>query len=1345
LVNAICARPASDEKDDDGWFIDYMFREVARRGLLRDDESISNFASDPLSFVRRTLATDYSAQATADQALAREQLIWKITHILHPATASREVGDAWQTVRNVYKLIRAARLLRTRVSLHLLQKNIQETVDRKEARKQTETTSSRHDRLKDFWPQFHNSLRLDTPKDSTSFSSTEVMLPALVPSKLGKSSKSLKSLDWKTRGARSHCSAGSWNWLPALKEPLRTSAGPKEAIGPRSASASKLKQPDSRHVAAAKDACGLGTFVKDKGDLFPKLVPDDTASASLLPTIHDSPRRQAADAAQALLHKGKFHRPWELGRSGQSLSTKQYLSACNREGLLPSTDPFVTGHSDCIRAKAQGLSDRDLLAICEMLDMGSSVRELDLEGNASISDRAFLHLFKYFLDVRASGEGQRPPLRSLQKLSLAGCTSLVQDEPFACLIQLLSSSSLDNLQYLNLAGLPIGVNWQVPLCKAIRNHGSLKTLSLADTGFGTRSSGDEEDNTMVCLAELLSSKSVLSLDLSWNCFGSLGFDFFGQKLNELGMLEKLELAHCSTLSKKSPWTSSMIHLLEHLSENKSLQHLNISGNYLDFRVALLLEDSLEYNPVLQGLDVSHNGFGSLGIRSMIRLLARHTSGLQYLNFENCSKGTIVGARTELQIFRASHPHGRYKFDLSQPYDRTLLRMLYKTAERLNVSFDQTFRDITASPAFSHPSKNASAVYVVPQSGALELTFTMDKVVEDRASKFSSSDAESLQFSSVLTCHAHLLRIVPGRSKQVTLLAQWRRMEGLREEQSIMIDALSKDFRLSFAQIAVMCQDRAQIWDVMASLCALQSDALPTYLGLRLVPNSCDYVRMLQRLSRMDSFNPDNPTGRYSLDMSNPVDYGVADSLAILDNWESIVRGRDGKSDVSQLGNYSQARNIQHANCPLPCSLTDWILAESDVLELDYSSLRRSEGFEAVSDSNFSLIMTAVLQLARAPSRCRLHALLAVSHTMHITCLQLRQVLDLFKEPTLRCDAFVMFYNRLVDVHNEKIARLRLDADCVASILGRLGYACAFPFMQPEELHLSLHFKHFDERLLMSSLLKLAGKENLSNIEAPRFTSADGAVDAFLLGVPKSWEQMANIPKHGVLEADYVCRPEQRNIKVRKDLFEQMSDWDVSEISEEGIHFCSYTNKLPSDIVVFATWILAVCGGLPEAFAQISRQDKEADAAQITKREFEDGCKSLGFSRFKGQGEQKRFEAVFAYIDARSEGKISAKDMQILQSLEQDIELCIREVLLACTRLFGDLSAAWLALGDGKEIMTLEEWQEAWDATGYSGPIMQVFKFMDTDDLRSCSNAQFEQLTKYQDMSKTAIAPGAQSE
>ncbi|CAJ1327457.1 unnamed protein product [Effrenium voratum] len=1250
LVNAIRLKKLEDDYDD-GPFIDYMLREVARRGMLTSEVAQAEFAKEPLSFVRRVLVSD-TARAAADQALVREQLLWKMSRQLLMCPTPARCGG-FQAMKKVRAVLRAAKLLQSKVSLHLLHQHVEEAINRRELRRQ-EGSCSRHHRLKNFWPQFHNSSRFGTLVARNLIG--DLVLPEVkgvhTASKKGQAGNPKKTLDWKSRGARSHCSAGSWNWLPKLE------VSEASALKQQSSSTSRLTPlPEARSpYAKESNACGLGGFVRDKTDIFPKLVAEGRPH-SLLPNSQDVPET-------ALLLKGKFQRPWDSGHVVQSLSTKQYLSACNREGLLPSTDPFVTGHSDCINAKAQGLSDRDLFAICEMLEMGSPLRELDLEGNAGISERAFLHLFKHLQAKPAEAR----KVCELEKLSLAGCVGLVQDEPFAGLIQLISCPRLDGLQILSLSGLPIGVKWQVPLCKALRSHVSIRQLSLADTGLGTHSSC-EDDTTMVCVVELLSSKSIAQLDLSWNCIGQAGFDFLGQKLNELGILEKLDLSHCSTLSKKS-WTSSAVHLLEHLRDNQSLQSLSIAGNYLDFRAALLLEDSLEYNLTLRQLDVSNNSLGSPGMRSLLRLLARSTSGLQSFNFENCSKGAIRDSRSDMQVFRASRPHGRYELDLSRPYDRTLLRMLYKTSDRLGLGFDQTFRDISAEGFFSHPPKSSQGLYQIPQAGKVWMTFTMDKVLEDRMAAQGGAD-----FFSLIRCHSELLRIKPCRSTLVALLAQWKRMEGLGEDQSIMIDALSKDFSLKYPEIAVLCQSRAQSWDVVASLqCAIPAGhQLEKQLCLRLIPSSCDFVRMLQRSESLLSFNPNNPTGHYSLDLSNPIDYTISERLAILDNWESVLRSSENKADISQLGNYSHARNTQYSNCPLPRSFTEWIPVEYDILELDYCSSKRGLGKEAMTEAAFDGIVTALLQFARH-WKCRLQALQQLSDQIYFSCAQLRQIVDLFKESGARQDVYVTFFNRIVDMQNEKLVRARLDMNEVSTILYRLGHAGCFPYMQPEQMHIRLHFKNHEERLLMSYLLKLSIKESLANIKDPQFTSSDGTVDALTLGVPRSWEQMSNIPKQGVFEAEYVCKPEDRNLKMRKDLAEQLGAWTCTGLEEEEITFVSFLGQVPPDVVSLVAWASHSFGpGLSGTFDQIGKE--------VNSKEFEEALKGLGFNKFKGPREQQRFQQVFRHMDSKFEGKISQKDWRNLEELGQEIQQSIRETRQFCERLFA--SSAWAVLSDGK--------------------------------------------------------------
>ena len=55
-----------------------------------------------------------------------------------------------------------------------------------------------------------------------------------------------------------------------------------------------------------------------------------------------------------------------------------------------------------------------------------------------------------------------------------------------------------------------------------------------------------------------------------------------------------------------------------------------------------------------------------------------------------------------------------------------------------------------------------------------------------------------------------------------------------------------------------------------------------------------------------------------------------------------------------------------------------------------------------------------------------------------------------------------------------------------------------------------------------------------NLKGPQMTNSDGTVDHLVLGVPRTWEQMANVPKQGIFEATYGCNVEDRNLKVRRE-------------------------------------------------------------------------------------------------------------------------------------------------------------------------------------------------------------------
>merc|ERR1719382_1715603 len=95
------------------------------------------------------------------------------------------------------------------------------------------------------------------------------------------------------------------------------------------------------------------------------------------------------------------------------------------------------------------------------------------------------------------------------------------------------------LQHLDLSGVPISMRFQLPLCKAIGRHERIESIGLAETGFTTNGV------TIQCLSELLKSKTLARLDLSWNSFDGQVFKALGGFAIESKSLRYLSVANCA--------------------------------------------------------------------------------------------------------------------------------------------------------------------------------------------------------------------------------------------------------------------------------------------------------------------------------------------------------------------------------------------------------------------------------------------------------------------------------------------------------------------------------------------------------------------------------------------------------------------------------------------------------------------------------------------------------------------------------------------------------------------------------------------------------------------------------
>lgn len=421
-----------------------------------------------------------------------------------------------------------------------------------------------------------------------------------------------------------------------------------------------------------------------------------------------------------------------------ALATDKYLEACQRCWIVPMPLPFVTGHSFRLSAKGRDMTDADLRAVTVMIHDSFSLAECDLGANAKLTDKAlvpFIH--------RLFGE---PGSTTLQRFVLSDCKSVGLGTVNMTIRLLEDFEGARNLRSLELSRVRITPKSHLELAKAVHKHSCLEELHLQDTQLGATIMAKQ------CLTEIFESKSLRHLDLSWNCFDPDEFTHLGVQLVEYDRIRTLKLANCS--SAVCGLSNPITYFLEQLSHDEGLTNLDISINRMDFRAALLIEDSFQNHKQIKELNLSDNPMGVQGMRSCLRLLSRLTCGLQHFECRNCFTGHVFNEdpKTPAQVFNMSNPGGRYTLDLEKPYHRSLLRMLYKTTESFGVSHEETFKDIKYSKGkYAHPVKDSDDIWMVPEVGKLGVTYNIEKALEARL-----SDVKDDAFSDFLEKHAEIM-------------------------------------------------------------------------------------------------------------------------------------------------------------------------------------------------------------------------------------------------------------------------------------------------------------------------------------------------------------------------------------------------------------------------------------------------------------------------------------------------------------------------------------------------------------------------------------------------------------
>jgi len=1337
MKHAASAGPGIQELTSrSGFTSDFLIRfscQAERRGRKEGAEArrlIKNLLK--AEKCKETLGYEYAMEALCREKL-RSLLMFGITKECKERGlyARVDIGCLKKWAEVVRKRKRAVICLRAEVHNWLLRWRLLNTSERAVP----ESVWEKKDRLEDFWSTFHDRSRVlecgpsGLPPPGSPASRQIALRPPTSdsiqgerPRTTGQNPSGLQSLAGSPTGATDGAlggiagSPGGSNWGLDSAAPV--------CFGMRwdFEQSVKWKAVQSGSGTPAQKAVGgLQRRPGSQGSLA-------MAKSASLPTL----RKGAAGGRPSTVDTGGCRRRLPDPLPPLVVSKQRYLQECDSRRSAPMPLHFVTGHSKKLAAMGKDLVDGELLAMAGMLQEMEAVEEVNLLGNALLTDRGLTFLLQ---------ELSRDSVRAtLQKLILARCQ---RAGPYTvdATVKLLKAGGA--LRQLDLSQVPIATRFQLPLCQAIGKHSSLENVNLAETGF------QYHENTKECLSALLSSKCLRSLDIGWNCFNGEVLKSLGSCVIASKTLTKLRIANCAATLDTCPaedFVPPLSRFLEMLSHDKTLTYLDISMNRCDFRTALILEDSLDTHAKLRELRLSQNPLGTLGMRSILRLLCRDHTGLMVFDTEACYTGqNNESGGTNSQIFSYTNPGGKYELQLWRPYHRALLRMLYKTMDFLKLGPDEAFEKITfaakgsAASAWVHPATDAIGVRQIPEEGELTFVFNVEPAIFKRF--ISTGSLQDSDHHGFISMYFQLMRFRPAFKKVIPMCALWSQLDGDVFAQRTILAALSRDFNLSQSFVEFCCSASKTLQRETVARLLPCIDTNSAYMIGMTLPTFLDFAWTQHQTQNLLGFNLDNPTGHYKLDLSNSTDSTVAERLLLLDRWEAALDRKHARKDTSSRGNGSHIRNEVFQGRGLHmsfASVAEWKMAEHGEFEFDYiSNQRPSRKAEVLSDELWESILIEVYHAQGTPED-KIAALRSISHNFLLRSTHMRAMIGYFKEEQQRADVFINFYLRLVDMHNAKLFRVRFEKkEEVARLQHRLGYASFFPFFQPENARFELNLAIYDQRLCASMFVALAIKEKFPhNLHEYGYKRADGTEDPMPLGVPRSWGDFNAIPKEGIFRALYMSAPEDRNIGFRKEIAKTYGYYDTDGITEDDVQWWTGLTEPPEDVINLLEFFISRYPDVQKAFIDIDGPDGNG---VITLKEFMEGLEEMECHKFdvkKGQKtgptKEQRIEQIFRYLDPGGEGSVSREEWGILDQLWKEFDLSIREFVHFLMLSFGDdLQVAWEALDeDGGGELDEQEWLRAVENIGYFGPAAVVFALLDSSDDGNISFDEFEVLEKY---------------
>jgi hypothetical protein len=725
-------------------------------------------------------------------------------------------------------------------------------------------------------------------------------------------------------------------------------------------------------------------------------------------------------AADYLLWDGKIrrepctrsHNHAESGPATDKVDTprRAYLEACLKQGIAPK--PVIiakqTTNASHMSFRNYCLGDNMAKALAETLRLlPASVKSVDLSHN----------------DLHDSSAEVISKLANNQQLTCLDLSNnSIDRDGIIAFSQCLYENRLPNLEVLSLGSNIIGDKNTKQLVDALLAAPNVHTIDLSRNEVGIHGG--------LALGDMLAgSINLTCLDLSWNSIRTKGAKAIGEALAENGSLKTLDLSwNC--------FGDAGAEIIGHsLGSNTVLQKLDLSHNRIGERGAMVLGGGLKSHPSLTALHLNDNPIGMRGGRAILSALRDDSKNIVDVFLNGCDLSSMDSSAL---LFDREKPDGKYKLDLSEPYDHAVMAELLDLAKthgseiwvkprinRKEFVFDaKTWEPPKKAPVdadgdvvVSIEELQAALARNSKQNGGPILEVQIKVPVKELPTGTDVVDADSFDRLKSL-----LFRMNGSKDKHA-------RTSNDAGNKAAVIDLASKEFFFSADQVKDVLStfqesDDGEIMSVLANMFDRTVDQHNLEQVLKkLTSKQRDMFKA--QLGNLYFFDRQNPTGHYILNLGLKDDKQIVERLVSISNAEGMLRSELGLGNVSQTGAWDSFRNERLDGNELKKKLV-FKVPTTGILEFDFVAcfLREQCRNTATpaphvpSDYEFNE-MLKILPTRPEPSEVKSFHNLRIQLKPYLFAVdQTMQILQkVGSHPDVQVEAFIVLFGKIIDLRN----------------------------------------------------------------------------------------------------------------------------------------------------------------------------------------------------------------------------------------------------------------------------------------------------------------------------------------